>query len=1088
MTEFISWRKCCIGLSVFMSSILAELSSAAVSTSPPPTKKARVVELSDNQKDSSVTVRNHNSNSDSKAMASEKNGQEAMDTDAAGLDTNLYSRQIYALGESAMIHLRKASVIISGLGGVGVEVAKNLILGGIRNVTLHDTKETQWLDLSAQYYLTENDIGKNRAAASFERLAELNDSVNCHLLMNELTEDVIKQFDLVVLTDSARSVQLKVSGWTREHQKRLLIVDARGLYSYIFADFGDSFRVDDPNGEQVKEFLIEHVDAETGDVITLENQMHGLEDGDHVTFSEVKGMTQLNDCAPIKITVKKPHVFNIGNVVKTMSNYEEGGRVKQVKVPTYVTHKPLAESLADPEFVLWDFAKFEYPSQLHALWSALYEFEAKHGRSPRPRCDSDVELLKAELPENISVDEKLLKSFCYQAMGNLVTIASVVGGIAAQEAMKAVTHHMTPLKQWLYLDSEEALPGDWSRFDNAKLTVEDCKPRDCRYDGQAAVFGWKYQEELFSQRWFVVGAGAIGCELLKNLAMMGVACGEGGLIKITDMDQIEISNLNRQFLFRMNDVGSKKSVVAARAVKVFNKDVHIEALAERVGPDTEHIFNDDFFAELDGVANALDNVDARRYMDRRCVYYRLPLLESGTMGTKGNTQVVYPHLTESYGSSVDPPEKDIPICTLKNFPNEIQHTIQWARDLFEGLFTAPAETANQFLSDERTFLERLEQMNVSQRTQLLGQVKDALIDSKPASAEDCVKWARMLFQENYHDNIAQMLHSFPPDQVTDQGAKFWSGTKRCPHVLEFDPSQEEHRNFVYAASILRAEMYRLKPLLDVDVVMKIAKSVQPPPFKPRAGVKIAVTEAEAKENAETDDANADAMLEQLKVKLARLHTKTIPKLKPIDFEKDDDTNHHMEMITAASNLRAENYNIQPADRMKTKQIAGRIIPAIATTTATVAGLVCVEFYKMIGTTKPPLDRFKNGFINLALPFFGFSEPIAAPVKKYNDASFTLWDRLEIQGPKTLQEAVDWIQNETGLEVTMLSSGVSLIYSFFMDAKKRAHRMPMDVKAVVEDVSKRQLPDYQRSLVLEVMATDPNTDADVEVPYIRYVFA
>ncbi|KAK6059865.1 ubiquitin-activating enzyme E1 [Cooperia oncophora] len=1003
-------------------------------------------------KDPSIGVKNYNSNSGPKAMASEKNGQEAMDTDAAALDTNLYSRQIYALGESAMIHLRKASVIISGLGGVGVEVAKNLILGGIRNVTLHDTKETRWLDLSAQYYLTENDIGKNRAAASFERLAELNDSVNCHLLMNELTEDDVRQFDLVVLTDTARSVQLQVSQWTRAHQKRLLIVDARGLYSYIFADFGDSFRVDDPNGEQVKEFLIEHVDAETGDVITLENQMHGLEDGDHVTFSEVKGMTQLNDCAPLKITVKKPHVFNIGNVVKTMSNYEEGGRVKQVKVPTYVSHKSLADSLREPEFVYWDFAKFDYPTQLHALWSALYAFEDKHGRSPRPRCTADVELLKAELPEGTTVDEKLLKSFCFQAMGNLVTIASVVGGIAAQEAMKAVTHHMTPLKQWLYLDSDDALPGDWSRFDNAKLTVEDCKPRDSRYDGQAAVFGWKYQEELFSQRWFVVGAGAIGCELLKNLAMMGVACGKDGLIKITDMDQIEISNLNRQFLFRMNDVGSKKSVVAARGVKVFNKDVNIEALAERVGSDTEHIFNDDFFAELDGVANALDNVDARRYMDRRCVYYRLPLLESGTMGTKGNTQVVYPHLTESYGSSVDPPEKDIPICTLKNFPNEIQHTIQWARDLFEGLFTAPAETANQFLSDERTFLERLEQMNVSQRTQLLGQVKDALIDSKPASAEDCVKWARMLFQENYHDNIAQMLHSFPPDQVTDQGAKFWSGTKRCPHVLEFDPSQEEHRNFVYAASILRAEMYRLKPLLDVEAVMKIAKSVQPPPFKPRAGVKIAVTEAEAKENAESEDANADAMLEQLKVKLARLHTKTIPKLKPIDFEKDDDTNHHMEMITAASNLRAENYNIQPADRMKTKQIAGRIIPAIATTTATVAGLVCVEFYK------------------------------------YNDASFTLWDRLEIQGPKTLQEAVDWIQNETGLEVTMLSSGVSLIYSFFMDAKKRAHRMPMDVKAVVEDVSKRPVPNYQRSLVLEVMATDPNTDADVEVPYIRYVFA
>ena len=54
---------------------------------------------------------------------------------------------------------------------------------------------------------------------------------------------------------------------------------------------------------------------------------------------------------------------------------------------------------------------------------------------------------------------------------------------------------------------------------------------------------------------------------------------------------------------------------------------------------------------LDGVANALDNVEARNYMDRRCVFHRLPLLESGTLGTKGNTQVVIPDVTESYSSS-----------------------------------------------------------------------------------------------------------------------------------------------------------------------------------------------------------------------------------------------------------------------------------------------------------------------------------------------------------------------------------------------------------------------------------------------------
>ena len=63
-------------------------------------------------------------------------------------------------------------------------------------------------------------------------------------------------------------------------------------------------------------------------------------------------------------------------------------------------------------------------------------------------------------------------------------------------------------------------------------------------------------------------------------------------------------------------------------------------------------------------------------MDQRCVFYEKPLLESGTLGTKGNIQVIIPHLTESYSSSQDPPEKEAPSCTIKNFPNAIQHTIQ----------------------------------------------------------------------------------------------------------------------------------------------------------------------------------------------------------------------------------------------------------------------------------------------------------------------------------------------------------------------------------------------------------------------------
>lgn len=111
-----------------------------------------------------------------------------------------------------------------------------------------------------------------------------------------------------------------------------------------------------------------------------------------------------------------------------------------------------------------------------------------------------------------------------------------------------------------------------------------------------------------------------------------------------------------------------------------NPNVNEQAYVSRVGVRSEDHFNDDFFESLSGVCTALDNVEARLYMDQRCLFYGLPMFESGTLGTKGNTQIVVPHKTENYGASRDPPEKSILICTLKNSLNAIKHTLQWARD------------------------------------------------------------------------------------------------------------------------------------------------------------------------------------------------------------------------------------------------------------------------------------------------------------------------------------------------------------------------------------------------------------------------
>ena len=136
----------------------------------------------------------------------------------------------------------------------------------------------------------------------------------------------------------------------------------------------------------------------------------------------------------------------------------------------------------------------------------------------------------------------------------------------------------------------------------------------------------------------MIGAGAIGCELLKNFAMLGLGSEDEGQITLTDPDIIELSNLNRQFLFREKHLRKPKSVTAAAAAIQMNPDLkgRISARLDKVHKTTEHIYSEEFYRKQTIVANALDNVAARLFIDNKCVQARVPLLDSGTLGPKGH--------------------------------------------------------------------------------------------------------------------------------------------------------------------------------------------------------------------------------------------------------------------------------------------------------------------------------------------------------------------------------------------------------------------------------------------------------------------
>jgi len=1018
-----------------------------------------------------------------------------MEVEGGDIDEGLYSRQLYVMGHEAQRRMGNSNVLLVGANGLGVEIAKNVVLAGVKSLVIHDDDLCKIKDLGSQFYLTEVDVGTPRSIPTATRLADLNEYVRVSSHTGKLDEDFLKTFTAVIVADGTLATKIDLNEICHRHNVCFIGAQINGLFANCFCDFGEAFTVSDTNGEPpIVKMLATVLNSNPGLVTVHDESRHGLETGDVIHFSEVSGMVELNDLPPVKITEKGPYTFEIDADTSNFAAYTQGGYVHQVKQPRVLSFLPLRDSLPKPgDFLLTDFAKLGRSELLHFAFQALDAYRAaRDGAYPRPGneadCEEVYEIMKKLAASasgsdlTLSEDEldesakNIVMAFSSGSCAELSPMAAFLGGVVAQEVLKACSGKFTPIHQWLYFDAAECLP------DEITSSVD---PVGTRYDGEIAVFGKDFVNQLMQTKLFLVGAGAIGCELLKNFACMGVGCGDKGVVHVTDMDKIEKSNLNRQFLFRPSDVGSNKSTAAGRAACVINSEMHVEAYEDKVAPETETIFGDDFMASLDIICTALDNVDARLYVDQRCLNYGKAMLESGTLGTKGNTQVVIPHLTENYGATRDPPEKSVPICTLKNFPYQIEHTLQWARDWFEGAYTQTPLNVNNYLT-QSDFMQRLNaQQNVKVET--LRSLKSTLVTDRPRTFEECIKWARLEFEDKFANQIKQLLFNFPPGMLTSTGAPFWSGSKRQPTPLEFSTEDRQHMAFVISGANLRAAIYDLKGDTDVARFVTYLSEMEVPEFVPKSNLKIPENDKELQHQKEEDDMmDVDTVADNIVSEIPSPSSLAGFRLTVAEFEKDDETNFHMDFIAAASNMRARNYAIAEADKHKSKLIAGKIIPAIATTTALVTGLVCMELYKVVAQKKT-VESFKSGFVNLALPFFAFSEPIQVKKTVAGKLEWSIWDKIEIDAvekQKTLAEFLRHFEDQYQVEVNMLSYAVSILHSFFSPPSKKAERMKMTMSELVENVTKQPIDPNSKFLVFEVICVDKD-DNDVDFPPVRY---
>lgn len=621
----------------------------------------------------------------------EDDGQNDEEVDTKTMDIedeevkDRWSRYIGAMGIEAVAKQASTRIYLDNLSPVGMEIAKNLVLAGCKELIINDTKFPTWEDLSGNFFLNEDSVSEdseydNRAQVCKKKLQQLNYYVK--VTIESRTYETILDKDspihgcnIVILTNETnRDNQIKLNNFCREKGIKFIMADCYGVFARVFNDFGDEFEILDKDGEELLEVMIDNItNEEEGLVTLLDGFKHNLEDGDEVVIREVKGMQLSSDPTKSinetihKVLTKTPSTFTIGDTT-CFSEYEGSGLAKPLKTKKMMKFIPLEkldmkEPPFDPNLMIADFEKMEHYTWSEILWNGLHTISSVQKKTPKPWnldylngfYDAVFEDMEKLLDDIGDADEKKKKrsqmldyfvKFICSHSGSFPPLCAFIGGLVAQEAIKAITQKFCPVNQILHYNVLEVMSGingeefkeDPDKFDDFTNIEEN------RYKGLSICLGKKLVELIHNSRVFMVGAGAIGCELLKNYSMLGSGSGPDGSITLTDPDVIEVSNLNRQFLFRERHLRKAKSLTAAAAAIRMNRDLrmHIDARLDKIFKGTESSYDDAFYQGLTILTNALDNVQARRYLDIRTVKNRVPMIDSGTLGPKGHVQIVLP--------------------------------------------------------------------------------------------------------------------------------------------------------------------------------------------------------------------------------------------------------------------------------------------------------------------------------------------------------------------------------------------------------------------------------------------------------------
>ena len=1041
------------------------------------------------------------------------------------IDEQMYSRQIVLLGLETMEKISKLSILIIGQRGLGVEVAKNIIVSGPYKVSIFDPINVEISDLGSNFYLKEEDIGKRRDLSSLNNLIELNEYVQVDYIkknnIKEIYNDIPNNFNVVVVTEILPlNESIEINEICRKNNIKFIYSAICGLCSFIFDDFGDEHTIFDEFCEKANKFKIKNIEKcqDGHGLLEIYSEKEGLKPliGDSVIFKEVEGMTELNfeKCNKIWEIKKKPDSdtsFIIDDISK-FSDYKSGGYIEEKPIPKKMKYHSLSKKLEIPfnqdedEFLNWK------QKLIFIIFKSLMIFKQEKNILPKKfnidHINNMIKLVNKEIQyyksnenkkifNNIKLDEKIIKNICETSSAEICCMTSLIGGVVCQEIIKS-TGKYAPINQWEifnFLEYSDIIPDEEKYLSN----------NENRYSEYEIVFGKKIIEKIQSLNIFLAGAGALGCELLKNLSLLGIGANNNsensdGSVLIIDDDMVELSNLNRQFLFHKKDIGKYKTLIAKDSANKINNDLKCKALCSRISDDNYHLFKD--FDKYDLILSAIDSNDGNSYLSELCQIYEKILIKGGIKGPQGKVESFNPKTTCSL-NDIDyhqMPIEEVPKCTRRRFPKKIEDCIDNARDLFEEFNRIP------FI-----YLKEIIKKNIFNDDIFEGSIEKRLL---------VYKYLQILFNKNDYDNffsfglfvfhylfshkINLLLSQYPLVLLDEDYKPFWSN-KIIPTKLIFDIDDELSFNFVFSFLKIINNSLQLNIEFNENFM--------------REKINNLINNNNSYEN-EIKELNSGILLKKLNFLLDELknNTNLIDEIKNLmvpEFEKDKPELYHISFIHNYANLEAKSYKIPKCDKFYSFEYVGKIGPTIITSIATVSGFMSLQIFGIFANLmfvenseispnyepKKEKEEFSeeedelkenalhNLVYNLGSNEFFFSE-FYEP--KYSDLGlnikglpekFTKWDKIIINGGKTVNELVNLFKERYGLISTLI---------YFADSNFEIYRRKekMDLKDKIKNLRNKNKKEDKKEnekkiedIYLEKLKNKANKNIDIKIKYI-----